>query len=90
MKASSSNDELNRRNGAMTQLFAKYVCGEIRETHWSRFVEVIDSGLLQGDDRRAFAAFFMDALDVEGDGDIYLPIVSEVGDLFDDGFRAAA
>jgi hypothetical protein len=85
----ASSESANPEN-AMTQLLARYIGGEIRETHWSRFVEVIDSGELSSDDRRAFAAFFADILDETGDGDIHLPIVSEVGEVGNDTFRAAA
>ena len=86
----NQSSEPTKARNAMTQLFARYISGEIRETHWSRFVEVIDSGELEDDDRRAFAAFFVDALDESDDGDIFLPIVSEVGEVGSDTFRAAA
>lgn len=69
------------RSNPMTQLFERYIAGGIRETHWTRFTEVLDSGLLAPEARRAFAMFFSDALDEAPDGDIFLPIVSEANEV---------
>ncbi len=78
------------RSNAMTHLFERYIAGGIRETHWDRFTEVLDSGLLADEDRRAFAKFFCDALDEAPDGDIFLPIVSEANDFTASSISAAA
>lgn len=67
--------------GPMSNLVARYIAGEIRETHWARFMEVLDSNTLRGADREAFAAFFSDCLDEVGDGDVFLPIVVEAGEV---------
>ena len=61
----------------MPELFARYVYGEIRDTHWSRFMDVLDANVLTSADREAFAVFFTDCLDEVGDGDVFLPICEE-------------
>jgi hypothetical protein len=65
----------------MSDLVTRYIMGEIRDTHWSRFMEVLDSDTLIGADREAFAVFFADCLDDVGDGDVFLPVVTEAEDV---------
>jgi len=73
----------------MSDLVTRYIMGDIRETHWSRFMDILDSNTLKGADREAFAAFFSDCLNEIGDGDIFLPIVTEAQDVAGSGRKAA-
>ncbi len=87
----SSNGNSQARTHAITNLFSRYVNGEIRETAWNRFMSVMDSDHFSLEDRSALASFFKDALDEFGhENDIYIPILSEATNVFDDGMRFAA
>ena len=85
-----SERNVRQPDNVLSNLVTRYVMGEIRETHWTRFMDVLDSGTLGGQDREAFAAFFSDCLDEVGDGDVFLPILVEASEVADATFRAAA
>jgi hypothetical protein len=85
-----SESNVRQPASAISNLVTRYVMGEIRETHWTRFMDVLDSRTLAGPDREAFAAFFSDCLDEVGDGDVFLPILVEASEVADATFRAAA
>lgn len=64
--------------------------GEIRDTAWARFMNVMDSEDFTSEDRSALASFFKDALDEYGtDQDIYIPMLSEATS-FNEPLRFAA
>lgn len=88
---SRTNEQKASRPYAITHLLSRYVNGEIRDTAWDRFMNVMDSEKLSLEDRRAFANFFKDAHDEFGhEEDIYIPMLSEASDFFDGGMNLAA
>lgn len=76
------------RVAPMSLLFARYVAGQIEDSFWDQFMQVLDANDTPPQDRLAFAAFFNDAVSVMEPGAVKPPHSQELADLLADVYNA--
>jgi hypothetical protein len=65
---------------AMSDLLSHYVAGDVPDTTFSTFCDLLEDLPASADERLAFAGFFLDALSA-GEPDLALPKAEEIMDV---------